>query len=278
MNGGGSMKSITIKPIGVFHTSQKQKFEAERQAILDDSLLEETDALTTPGWIELESQNNFEQALIGLDKVERIWVVFQFHFNQNWNPMVLPPRSENKQGVFATRSPHRPNPIGLSCLVIEKIEGLKIFVKNSDLLDQTPIFDIKPYIPYADAFPGSYVGWLENQKSPKFNVRFSPQAQSQIDWLKSFAGLTELKKFIQTQLSYNPTDSKRKRVKEEKGLWTLSYRTWRIDFIIAENEVAVMSLHSGYTDSDLQTNESGDFIEDKYQDKKNHMKFKNEYN
>lgn len=272
------MKSITIKPIGVFHTSQKQKFEAERQAILDDSLLEETDALTTPGWIELESQNNFEQALIGLDKVERIWVVFQFHFNQNWNPMVLPPRSENKQGVFATRSPHRPNPIGLSCLVIEKIEGLKIFVKNSDLLDQTPIFDIKPYIPYADAFPGSYVGWLENQKSPKFNVRFSPQAQSQIDWLKSFAGLTELKKFIQTQLSYNPTDSKRKRVKEEKGLWTLSYRTWRIDFIIAENEVAVMSLHSGYTDSDLQTNESGDFIEDKYQDKKNHMKFKNEYN
>lgn len=275
------MNSITLNPIGLFHTSQKQKFEAERQASIDDFQNESgnknTDAPTTPGWIQLSSQNNFEQALTGLEKIDRIWVIFSFHLNSNWNPMVLPPRSETKQGVFATRSPHRPNPLGLSCLEIEKIEGLKIFVKNSDLLDQTPILDIKPYVPYADSFPDSYVGWLENEKSKKFNVRFSPQAQSQMDWLKSFAGLTELKKFIQTQLAYNPTDSQRKRVKEDKGLWTLSYRTWRIDFIIAENEVAVMSLRSGYSENDLATSDSGEFLEDKYQDKKNHIKFNKEY-
>lgn len=270
------MQLITI---GTYHSEQKNRYEAERQSqiIESDSNSEIEPTLLSPGYIELKSQNNFEQALSGLESIERIWIIFQFHLNNNWNPMTLPPRSPTKQGVFATRSPYRPNSLGLSCVEIDKIERLRIYIKNSDLLDQTPIFDIKPYLPYADAFPDSFVGWLDTQKSQKYNIRFSPQAQSQMDWLKSFAGLSELKKFIQTQLAYNPTDSKRKRVKENMGLWTLSYRTWRVDFIIAENEIAVMSLHSGYNDQDFALDESGNFSIDKYLDKKIHQKFKSEF-
>ena len=108
---------------------------------------------------------NFEQALKDLDEFEYIWVLAWLHLNEGWNVQVIPPRgSKIKRGLFATRAPHRPNPIGLSALKLIGINGRKLKVRGIDLLDGTPVLDIKPYIPYTDSFPNAKAGWLEGLK------------------------------------------------------------------------------------------------------------------
>ena len=107
---------------------------------------------------------NFEAALEDLSGFERIWVIFKFHLNETWNPKVSPPvisPAGRKVGVFASRSPHRPNPIGMSCVELTGVEKRRIYIRNFDMLDGTPVFDIKPYIPAVDAFPGSAAGRQE---------------------------------------------------------------------------------------------------------------------
>ncbi len=79
--------------------------------------------------------------------IEKIWILFWMHEVKHWKVKVQPPRDVWKKGVFATRSPHRPNPIGLSCVTLIDVRGLDVFIKDHDLLDQTPILDIKPYVP-----------------------------------------------------------------------------------------------------------------------------------
>jgi tRNA (adenine37-N6)-methyltransferase len=112
--------------------------------------------------IELLPGRNFEQALKDLAGFERIWVIAWLHLNENWQPTVIPPRGPKvRRGLFATRSPHRPNPIAISALKLVRIEGLTLHVHGIDLLDGTPVLDIKPYVPYADAFPDAREGWLE---------------------------------------------------------------------------------------------------------------------
>src|SRR6185437_11868823 len=89
----------------------------------------------------------------GLAGFERIWLLFVFHRSEGWKPLVRPPRGGGKRGVLATRSPHRPNAIGLSAVELVAVEERALRVRGVDLLDGTPILDIKPYVPYADAFP-----------------------------------------------------------------------------------------------------------------------------
>lgn len=182
------------------------------------------------------------------------------------------PRSKTKIGVFATRAPYRPNPIGMTVVKILRIEGLAILVDKNDLLDGTPILDIKPYHPESDVIKGSKIEWLQSadQKSKKMKVRFSPMATGQMDFLDT-RGLKELKAFAQRQLEYDPTDKTKKRVKDHKHFFTLSYRTWRIDFVIADDIVSVLQIHSGYTTKDL------DITDDNYQDKPLHRLFNKEY-
>lgn len=102
-----------------------------------------------------------EAALRDLKGFERIWLVFVFHRSDGWNPQVKPPRGGPRRGVLATRSPHRPNAIGLSAVELVAVEGQRLRVRGVDLLDGTPILDIKPYVPYADAFPQSRAGWID---------------------------------------------------------------------------------------------------------------------
>lgn len=128
------------------------------------------------GVIELLPGRNFEQALEDLAGFERIWLVFVFDRNRNWKPKVLPPDgSSRKRGVFATRSPHRPNPVGLSAVELLRIEGRSVHIRNFDLLDGTPILDIKPYIPEADAFPASRSGWRGEAAQTLREVQFTPK-------------------------------------------------------------------------------------------------------
>ena len=106
---------------------------------------------------------NYEHALLDLDGWEYIWVLFWFDRNSGWRPKVLPPRSRSgRKGVFATRSPHRPNPLGLSAVRLERVEGLTLHVRDVDMLDGTPVFDIKPYVAYTDAIGAARSGWLDD--------------------------------------------------------------------------------------------------------------------
>jgi tRNA-Thr(GGU) m(6)t(6)A37 methyltransferase TsaA len=92
---------------------------------------------------------------------ERIWLIFAFHLSEGWKSSVKPPRGGPKRGVLATRSPHRPNSIGLSAVELIRIEGRTLHLRGVDLLDGTPVLDIKPYVPYADAFPAARAGWID---------------------------------------------------------------------------------------------------------------------
>lgn len=101
------------------------------------------------------------EAFADLAGFERIWLLFVFDRSEGWKPQVRPPRGGGKRGVLATRSPHRPNPIGLSAVELVAVEARALVVRGIDLLDGTPILDIKPYVPYADAFPAARAGWID---------------------------------------------------------------------------------------------------------------------
>ena len=234
-------------PIGIFHASAKFPYEARRQAS-DDLRL-------SHGAIHLQSGCGYEQALEDLAGFERIWIIYHFHLNHAWKPKVLPPRGPAgvKRGVFATRAPYRPNPLGLSCVRLRAIEGLRVLVEGHDLLDGTPVLDIKPYIPYADAFPEAQVGWLENIEARRWRVEFSKGAQAQLQWLED-RGLSQLRGFITSQLEFEPIDEKRKRITSKAEDYRLAYRTWRIDFALdlTARVVRVKDLASGYQPAELQ--------------------------
>lgn len=255
--------SFNFQPIGFFKNKAFNNYDLPRQPENDSKL-------NTDSYIELIKNHQFEQALENLEGFSRIWVIFHFHKNQNWNPKILPPRgSEKKIGVFASRSPYRPNPIGLSCLELIKIEGLKVFVSNSDILNDTPILDIKPYIPYCDAFPDAKSGWLENIEDTKYEINFTPQALLQTQFLAEVSNSIDLTSFIKRSLEYEPLNSDKKRLILTDNNCILCYRTWRIKFSINSKEkiIQIEDIFSGYSETDLKD------TTDIYKDKKIHLDF-----
>lgn len=249
-------EKIELTPIGHFRSSQVHPYEAGRQP----------DAHHAKGVIELSAGQNFEQALEGLEGCKKIWVIFTFHRNDHWNPMVLPPRGRStKIGVFATRSPYRPNPVGMSCVDLVSIDKLKIEIAGADILDGSPILDIKPYVAYADAFPGVEPEWLN--EAEKHDVEFSVSAEKALVYLEA-KGLENLRGFFQHQLEFEPTNSKKKRVKAlTENEFVIAYRTWRGVFTLAEKKITVVRIESGYSEQDLKN------PEDTYQDKELHREF-----
>lgn len=249
----------TFAPIGVFRTQAVHPYEARRQATEDQSGLE--------GYVELESGRGFEQALKDLEGFSKVWLIYRFHHNENWKPMVMPPRGpREKRGVFATRSPYRPNAIGLSAVDLVKVDGLKITVRGHDLLDGSPILDIKPYLPYADAFPTAKAGWTDSLANEKYEVTFSNLASNQLKWLED-AGVSQIREFLRAQLEFDPLDDERKRISQTKDSYVLAYRTWRATFNLNQRSIEVLEISSGYSSADL------DSKDDKYKDKETHRRF-----
>ncbi len=156
-----------FQPIGIVHSCFKEKFGIPRQP----GLAPDAEAV-----LELLAPYDREEAVRGLEEFSHLWLVFVFHVAQakEWKPTVRPPRlgGNRRLGVFASRSPFRPNPIGLSAVRLGKIElvegRLLIGLHGVDLLDGTPVLDIKPYIPYADALPQANGGFADT--APKGNV------------------------------------------------------------------------------------------------------------
>lgn len=167
---------MNLEPIGYLHCDRNYHEEQPRQGNLSAS----------QGYIELVTGRNYEQGLKDLDGFSRIWVIYEFHQNKTWRPLTNPPRTDGKgkKGVFATRSPYRPNQIGISCVKLLSVLKNRIYIADSDLLNGTPILDIKPYIPEYDSFPDARTGWLENIIENVFELKYSETAQKKIAWLK----------------------------------------------------------------------------------------------
>jgi putative methyltransferase, YaeB/AF_0241 family len=179
----------------------KEKFAVPRQPGLVTAAKQQ---------IVLTAECNREEILRGLDGFSHLWLIFVFHQVQEhgWTPTVRPPRLGGNQrlGVFATRSPFRPNPLGLSVVKIEAVEkeGKQwiIEVSGGDLVDGTPILDIKPYVPYVDAIPDAAGGFTDSDLFTEVTVTFSPEAESQISALES--RYPELRLLIEQVLSQQP--------------------------------------------------------------------------
>jgi tRNA-Thr(GGU) m(6)t(6)A37 methyltransferase TsaA len=140
--------------IGWVSSPYRRRFGTPQQAAALDSQAEAV--------LQLDETCIPAQSLADLVGIERIWVVSWLHRGGTWAPVVRPPRgTRERRSLFATRSPDRPNPIGLSCVRLLRVEGCNLHVQGVDLLDGTPILDIKPYVPYADAFPDSKAGWID---------------------------------------------------------------------------------------------------------------------
>lgn len=249
-----------MEPIGYYYSEFDRPYDLPRQPEEDDS----------EGFIELHSGKNFEQALEGIEGFSRIWIIFQFHHNEHWKPKTLPPRkSSGKIGVFATRSPYRPNSIGLSCVQLIQREGRKLRIKGADLMNETPILDLKPYVPAYDSFPQSSSGWLEGIEQERWKVSFSKLALEQIIWLQTQAQIP-VKNFIQRQLEFDPMNSEKKRVQElSENKFVLSYKTWRIFFWVESKlrNIEVEKLGSGYSQMEISD------PKDPYKDKQFHKEY-----
>jgi tRNA (adenine37-N6)-methyltransferase len=190
----------TLEPIGIIHSPYKQKFAIPRQPGLVKSAL---------GAIEFHTKFADPNSLRGIEQFSHLWLIFQFHqtTEQGWSPMVRPPRlgGNKKLGVFATRSTFRPNNMGLSVVefveVTQQAGKLVLVVRGIDLLDGTPVFDIKPYVPYVDALVEARGGFAE-AAPPLMAVDFLPMAR---DALVRFSRVhPELETLITEVLSQDP--------------------------------------------------------------------------
>ncbi len=175
------MEEHVIRPIARYRGDLKEKFGVPRQAGIVEAL---------EGQVVFEPAYRDPEALRGLEGFDRLWLIWQFSENLreagDWSPTVRPPRlgGNVRMGVFATRSPFRPNALGLSCVRLLGIErdpeqGTVLRIGGADLTDGTPIFDIKPYVPYADAHPEARAGFAPDA-GETLELVFLPGAEEKV--------------------------------------------------------------------------------------------------
>jgi tRNA (adenine37-N6)-methyltransferase len=249
---------LMLDPIGFLRSSQETKVQAARQPRA---------AAGTPARIELLPGRNFEHAIEDLARWELIWVIFWFHRNPGWRPKVLPPRSTTgRKGVFATRSPHRPNPIGMSVVRLERVDGLILHIRDSDMLDGTPVLDLKPYVAYTDAHPGAGNGWLDDKEQPgtgaqpsdpvsAFVVQFEALAAEQAEWIEARTGLA-IGERIRSTLALGPAPHPYRRIRRIDDGMQLAVKEWRVRFTVVERDVRVIEIYSGFRASQLAAGDS----------------------
>lgn len=233
------MSKLSLEPIGYIRTDMRLKFDAPHQP--------NSEAIKS-NTIELLPGKNFEQALQDLAGFERIWLLWWFHKNSAWRPLVLPPRgAKKKRGVFATRSPHRPNGIGLTATKLISIKGRTLVVGPVDLVDGTPILDIKPYIPEVDAFPNSAIGWLgeADLSKPNFRVELSPLARAQAQWLRENWQINFIER-ARDLLAIDPTPHRTRRISRSGSEFRMGCGAWRLYFSVNADVVQILRIEPGY--------------------------------
>mgnify|MGYP000853275296 CR=1 FL=1 len=235
-------RPITMMPIGHVRSPLDDKASAPRQP---------SEAAGIHGTIELCAGRGLEDALSGIEHWDHLWVVFVFDRAEGYRPKVLPPRSKERRGVLGTRSPHRPNPIGLSVVRLERVEGLVLHVSGLDLLDGTPVLDLKPYVAYTDSVPDAKSGWLGADPGPRWSIRFEPAAEQALAWLAE-RGETELGGRLETLLATGPEPHAYRRIRVlDDGRREIASRAWRALFRVEGRELVVEQIRSGYRPREL---------------------------
>ena len=226
-----------MTPIAYFHSAFPTKFGIPRQSGIIDTLRGRI--IFTPEYRNMD-------ALRGLDGFDYLWIIWEFSANRtreehsatSWQPTVRPPLlgGNTQMGVFATRSPYRPNPIGLSSVRIERIElstteGPVIHVLGADLMDGTPIYDIKPYVTYADCHPEARSGFVDERQWQELTVEFPSQLQSSFssESLKSLIRVLALDPRPQYQNDPNKT-------------YGMPYENFDIRFRVADGVLTVTDI------------------------------------
>ncbi len=219
-----------ILPIGIMRTDFKEKFGIPRQSGRAPSLTAE---------IVFYPPYNQEDAFRGVEGFSHLWILFEFSKAKDtpYSPTVRPPRlgGNTRVGVFASRSPYRPNRIGLSCVKLEEIKKTKedaiLVVSGADLLDGTPVYDIKPYLPFCDCIPQAVGGYADEKADYKLQVIF-PKAL-----------LDKLPKEKQTAVCECLADDPRPSYQDEEDrVYGMRFADFEIKFYVKENTLTVVSV------------------------------------
>lgn len=222
--------AFSFPVIGVMHSCFMAKFGVPRQP----GLIPEA-----TGYIELQPPFNQPNTVRGLEQFSHLWLCFVFHHNlrDGWKATVRPPRlgGDTRLGVFATRSPFRPSPIGLSVVKLQHLELkdhgiIRIHVQGQDLVDGTPIIDIKPYIPYTDAIPDANAGFAADSPSPNaLPVSLSPHAEQLFQILERH-GLTTLRTLALKVIAADPRPAYQKDPHRTYGVFLNGFEiVWTMD-------------------------------------------------
>lgn len=250
------MNTVTLSPIGFVQSSSRSKFWARHQP--DEQASERNKVELLPG-------QNFEPALKDLNGFSRIWLLSWFHkSNGIWRRTVLPPRGPaQRRGVFATRSPHRPNALALTSVQLHAVTGRTLIIGPCDLVDGTPVLDIKPYIPEYDAFPNERAGWTEAVSAsmrlpPAYEVRFSRLAREQGDWLATEWEIDFRPRLVQ-MLERDPLPHRTRRIRSMGGhRSSIACGAWFAVFTVMDKLVEVQALEPGYPAQFLSYSEAPD--------------------
>ncbi|MBV1786997.1 tRNA (N6-threonylcarbamoyladenosine(37)-N6)-methyltransferase TrmO [Marinobacterium sp. D7] len=228
-----------MQPIGVIHSAFSEKFGIPRQPGLAGSL---------SATIELYPEFGSPEAVRGLEEASHIWLIFLFSAtaDQGWKPTVRPPRlgGNKRLGVFASRSPFRPNPIGLSPVELIGIrrQGSKVLldVRGADLLDGTPILDIKPYLPYSDALPEAQFTLAEKIETLDLPINWQPAARDALVKLSQ-----QLKQPLEQQIAdVLRCDPRPAYQRDPERIYGIALHGLNIRFRITEQAIEVLELNA----------------------------------
>ena len=234
--------SVSLNVIGTIDSPYKEKFAIPRQPGI---------VTAAQGQLRLTGSANNAELVRGLEQFSHIWLLFVFHGTQaqGWKPLVRPPRlgGNKKLGVLATRSTFRPNPIGMSVVKLDRIEQQSsqviLHISELDLLDGTPIVDIKPYVPYADIIENAHGGYAQEQPSSNIKVIFSSAS------LMTLANNSEhyptLTKLIEQVLSQDPRPAYKEKKADKKvyGMTLYDFNiNWQMTDISTVQVIAIERL------------------------------------
>ncbi|TGV20510.1 tRNA (N6-threonylcarbamoyladenosine(37)-N6)-methyltransferase TrmO [Pseudoalteromonas sp. MEBiC 03607] len=231
------MSEYQLTAVGHIQSPYKQKFAIPRQP----RLVPEAKAK-----LVFSRDFNREEFVRGLDEFSHIWLLFRFHetADKGYSAMVRPPRlgGNERKGVFATRATFRPNAIGMSAVKLQGIEykngQLSLLLSGIDLLDGTPILDIKPYLPYSDAMTDATAGFADTRPETDMSVEFSDEA---LAFIEKQTEQPELKAFISNVLKQDPRPAYKKQRDSEQSYGMTLY-DFNIRWHVKDNHNTVISI------------------------------------
>ena len=222
---------MEIKPIGYVRSDFPEKFGIPRQSGLVNEL---------KARIIFEPEFRVAEAFRGLEGYSRIWILWQFDkaVRDRWSPTVRPPKlgGNKRVGVFASRSPFRPNPIGLSAVRLDKVEldtaeGPVLHVSGADIMDGTAVLDIKPYLSYVDAYPDEKGGFAFQQRDGVLQVEFPDELLAKIP--------ADKREALTAVLAQDPRPAYQE---DPERLYTMSFGGFEVSFFVVEGRVTVHSV------------------------------------